>query len=217
MRGLTHTALVIACLCLASPALAEEELVNKWLAQELDTDSKQQDEPGLRKPLPKPKAGYFTKRDKGASLRVGYRSFSVAEMAGRDSSYDNITIDFYPVSWIVRAGGGLEFGGDTSDRDNYLLSGTITAGVQWPWRVTPYLDLMLCFGALRWEIFHQEIWSFTYQFGLEVGGDFFVHDKWFVSTAIGWRRLVFRYPGDSQGEPADVYHDSFTVKVSMGF
>ena len=203
-----RTIIVLIGLCWACPALAQEP----------DTSYREKDEPGLHKPLPKPQGStYFTRRDSGASLRVGYRAFSVAEMAGRESWYENVTVDFYPVSKIVRAGGGLEFGGDSSDRDNYLLSGTLTAGVQWPWRITPYLDLMLCFGALRWEIFHQEIWSFAYQVGLEVGGDFFVHDKWFVSAAIGWRHIVFRHPGDEQVEPADVYHDSFTVKVSMGF
>ena len=212
-----RAAILVSLLCLSSPALAEDELVNQWLAQELESDEHTQDEPGLHKPLPKQKAGYFAPRDRGASLRVGYRGFSVAEMAGRDSWYDNVTVDFYPVSKIVRAGGGIEFGGDTSEQDNYLLSGTITAGVQWPWRVTPFLDFTLCFGALRWEVFHQEMWSFAYQVGLEVGADFFVHDKWFVSTAIGWRHVVFRHPGDEQVEPADVYHDSFTVKVSMGF
>ena len=198
---------MVMVVCLASPALAQDPA----------TEYHEKDEPGLHKPLPKQAAGYFSRRDKGASLRVGYRGFSVAEMAGRDTWYDNVTVEFYPVSKIVRAGGGLEFGGDSSDKDNYLLSGIITAGVQWPWRVTPFLDLSLCFGALRWEVFHEQIWSFTYQIGLETGADFFVHDTWFVSVALGWRHIVFRHPGDEQVEPADVYHDSFTVKVSVGF
>ena len=208
-----QVSMLVALVCLAW-------CVPTWAEEPGARAGKLQDEPGLHKPLPEHKdfwSSYFSKRKTGASLRVGYRAFMVSDMLDREAWYESITVDFYPVSKLIRAGGGLEFGGDSTDRDNYLISGTIKGGVQWPWRVTPFFDFTLCFGALRWEMFHQENWSFAYQVGLEVGADFFVHDKWFVSTALGWRHIVFRHPGDSQVEPADVYFDSFTVQVSMGF
>ena len=117
----------------------------------------------------------------------------------------------------MRAGGGIEFGVDSSPRDNFLISGSIIAGGQFPWRVTPFIDLVLCFGALRREVLHQNLYSFAYQVGLDFGADYFVHDRLFISTSIGWRHVGFRYPGNELVDAADVYFDSFTVKVGLGY
>ena len=176
------------------------------------------DEPGMEELVRKAASEeYWSRREEGPTMKFGYRTFAVSGVGGEDSWYHGVTLDYYFLSKFFRAGAGLEVSLDTSPRENFILGATLTAGAQFPYRVTPFVDFVLCLGVLRRDLLDQDIYSFTYHFGLDFGVDFFVHDQFLLSLALGWKHPVFRYAGNELVESADVFFDSFTLKLGLGF
>ena len=161
--------------------------------------------------------GYFRRMEKGPTLKAGYRFFSVSDMGDTTDYYHLLEVEYYFVSWFVRAAGGMEVGFDSNPRSNVLIAATLRGGVQYPYRITPFCDLVVSLGALKRDVFDQDLWGFAYSFGIDLGGEFFVTDRFLLSLALGWRRPVFRYTGNVSVQPADVYFDSFTLRVAAGF
>jgi hypothetical protein len=205
---------VVTVLALAAPALADEPGV--------DPVGAEGEEPGLSRP-PKeptgagaPRKGFWAPRDRGPRLKVGYRTFSVSEMGGRDARYHGVAVDVFVYSGIPRIGAGLEASADDTERGNFLIAGVINLGVQYPARLTPFLDFTWGGGVLRRDVLDQDLVDFAYHVGIEGGGELFLGPV-LVSLTLGWRRQAFRHEGNDQVEAVYVTFDSFTVKVGAGF
>lgn len=201
-----------ALLLLARPALADEP----GLAPPAP------EEPGLARTPPVKKeasaaGGFWQTRERGPRLKLGYRTFSVAEMSDRDARYHCFDLDVYIYSGYLRGGLGVEAGAEDSERDNFVINGVINLGAQYPARITPFADLTTTIGVLRRDVLDQDLVNLAYSFGIEGGAEVFVAGGVLVSVALGWRRQVFRHGGDDQVETVDVYFDSFTAKVGLGF
>jgi hypothetical protein len=188
------------------------------------------DEPGVAAPRPdEPAVGrsvkehraaprsFWAPRDRGPRLKFGYRTFSVADMGDVEARYHCFAIDAYVYSGIVRAGLGVEGGADSTPRSNFILDGTVNLGVQYPMRITPFLEATVGFGFLRRDVLHEDLFGFIYHVGLEAGAEVFISSRFLISTAVGWRRQVFKFSENPDVEAAYVYFDSFTVKVGLGF
>jgi hypothetical protein len=197
----------------AAPAAADEPGVEP---------STEGEEPGLSRPrrvsaaVSRTRTGFWAPRDRGPRLKVGYRTFSVGEMGGRDARYHGAAIDVFVYSGIVRVGPGLEATADDTERDNFLIAGVINLGVQYPARLTPFLDFTWGGGVLRRDVLDQDLVDFAYHVGIEGGGELFVGPV-LVSLTLGWRRQAFRYEENDQVEAVYVTFDSFTAKVGFGF
>lgn len=189
------------------------------------------DEPGVAPPRPDEPAadrsvtehraatprGFWAPLDRGPRLKFGYRTFSVADMGDVEARYHCFAIDAYIYSGIVRAGLGVEGGADSTPRSNFILDGTVNLGVQYPMRITPFLEATVGFGFLRRDVLHEDLFGFIYHVGLEAGAEVFISSRFLVSAALGWRRQVFKFGENPDVEAAYVYFDSLTVKVGLGF
>jgi len=159
----------------------------------------------------------FAPRPRGSWLKFGYRTFAVTDHGGDSARYHCFTVDFHYYSRYLRGGVGLEGGAEDTARNNYVGFGVLSGGVQYPARVTPYLDFIFGAGVLRRDVLHQDLVDFAYNVGLETGLDVFFGPGLLISTTMGWRRQVFSYGGHDQVDSAAVYFDTFTARVGFGF
>jgi hypothetical protein len=203
--------LIIAALVstlLARPALADEPGVATSPADEPAADRP------ARAAVPR---GLLARRDRGPRMKLSYRTFAVGDQGGRSARYHSFGVDGYFLSTYVRLGGGFEGAIDTTEHSNYLMTGNLVAGLQYPSRLNPFLDAVIGFGFYRRNIVHQDLYEFAYHVGLEAGTDFYVTSRLFISAAIGWRRAIFRQPSDEQIQSVYVYFDSLLVRLGFGF
>jgi hypothetical protein len=176
------------------------------------------EEPGLlRAPRRAEPRGLLGRRDRGPRMKLTYRTFSVGDQGDREARWHMFAVDRYFLSSLVRLGGGLEAGWESTLRSDFMLLTDLTVGVQYPCRLNPFLDSTYSFGLYRRDILHQDLYGFTYHIGLDAGVDFFVNPRFLLSAAIGWRRVVFRQVGDDETESVYLYFDSFTVRIGLGF
>jgi hypothetical protein len=177
-------------------------------------------------------------------LKLSYVRFSIGNGAGGTVPLQSLHLDVYALSrrWIrggfeFEAGRGQAtlFGNDAAIK--YGLVGW-NAGVQIPGRVTPFLEARLAGGVLGGQTNGPitvpgtnittsggALVTWIYGRGLEGGAEFYVLGRSYVSVAIGWLRTTWRgadYAAatGSAGATiklADVTHDSFLLKLGVGF
>lgn len=156
------------------------------------------------------------RRERGPRFEVSWRTFDLAEMAGRRGRYHTFQAEYFFLSSFLRLGAGLEGGFDTGQAGNFLMSNDLRLGAQWPARITPSLDAVLGLGLLRINVLHDNLVCFAWQAGLEASAHFFVTPRLFLSAALGWRRLVYRQPGNDQVQPLYIYNDTLSIRVGIG-
>jgi hypothetical protein len=189
-------------------------------ADEPGMDGAVSEEPGLSPRLlrsPPAPRGLFAPRSRGPSMELSYRSFSIADQGGRDQRFHVFAIERIFVSRILRLGGGFEGAFDSTPRDDFLLTTAVRVGIQHPSRLNPFLDAVFSFGVLRRDLLEQDLFSFTWHAGIEGGACFFLHPRFFLSFALGWRRVVVRHGGNEDVETAYFYYDSLAIRAGLGF
>jgi hypothetical protein len=160
----------------------------------------------------------------GANVKFWYRGFEFA-CATSVCFYHGVGIMAYPSAWIDLEGGwrilrfgiGLQAAGeDVQQRDtwwkhNFLLEGLLSIGIQYPWTLTPYAELIVGLGAVHRNLYNWDEINFAYSFSLEAGLEWFVYGSFNLSASVGWRRSVV-----DTGESSR-YADSVTFQVGFGF
>lgn len=174
----------------------------------------------VKKPGPPPKIRWF-----GPRVQLGYRIGQFA-CALAPCWYHQFSLMFYPVAFssprniwwrILRFGVGMEGGGETTQerqkswQRNHHLAGNLSIGVQYPWRVTPYLDWIITLGALHRHIYNKDLFVFAHSLGLEAGAAVYVAGSFNLATSVGWRRWV------AKTEPQSMYYDTVTLNFAVGF
>lgn len=174
----------------------------------------------VKKKKPPPKY-----RWNGPRVQIGYRIGQFA-CALKPCWYHQFSIAFYPVAFsnaesmwwrVLRFGIGMEGGGETTqDRKkkwqrNHHLGGLLSIGIQYPWRVTPYLDWIFTLGAIHRHVFNKDLFHFAHSVGLEVGAAVYVAGPFNLAMSVGWRRWVMKT------EPDSTYYDTVTVNFTFGF
>jgi len=174
-------------------------------------------------------------------LKVSYRTFSIAGLDATPMWLQGLQVDAYVVSqrWM-RFGIELEGGSGsgtwlgTPASLSYGLVG-MTVGVQYPARVTPFLEGRFVGGALSGQLdgtlvigntAHTGISAATWIYGggLETGVEVYLHSRVYVSGALGWMRSTWHgldVPTMMQNPTGglvykDLVNDSFTIKVGLG-
>jgi hypothetical protein len=199
---------LLSLLTLTSPALASDEPGITGVPR---------DEPALPSPPPASSGGIWPRWERGPRLEASYRTFSIANQGDRRDWLHTFGADYYFISNILRAGGGIEGGFESARPNDFLFAANLSVGVQYPARFTPYLDLVLGLGYFHQGVMHQDLNCFAITLGIEAGIAVFVHQHLFLSAAVGWRHLGVRHPGDDFVDPATVYYDSFLARVGLGF
>jgi len=193
-------------------------LGGRALADEPGIGGARIEEPGLRhRARYQPPTGLFAPRVRGPSMELSYRTFSISDQGGRSKRFHCFAIERIFVSRILRLGGGFEGAFDDAPGGDFLVDSAVRIGIQHPSKLNPFLDAVFTFGVLRREILYQDLVSFTWHAGIEGGAYLFLHPRFFLSFALGWRRVVVRHNGNEDVEVAYFYYDSLALRVGLGF
>lgn len=172
------------------------------------------DEPGIAAALriarPEQEESGFVRED-GPAFKLGFRRFVLPDQAATESEALLGTLDFYVYSRYLRVGMGA-VGGVGKPRNDVYALGTLSAGLQWPARVTPFVEFGLGGGVTyRAMLAGQLFWMHT--LGVDAGVEVYVVGDFYVSAAAGWIRPVIH--GAAAGQ--DLYYDTFAMKFGLGF
>lgn len=177
-----------------------------------------------------------------ARLKLSLEGFSIGTTWGMPVGLTGLHLEGYPLSrrW-VRAGVGLTGGLGSATLDGasanavYGLLGA-SAGVQYPARVTPFveghaaggfmtatLDHPVTFGAVTVRNASGTTWLVTR--GLDAGGELYVYGRAYLSFSLGWMRSTWASPDYNPYAPpaanqnlriVTVTADSLLWKVGLG-
>jgi hypothetical protein len=155
-------------------------------------------------------------------FKLSYRRVWAAAPEGGDLAFDAAEVDFYPVSRFVRFGvaGELGWGGGPYGLWYFVTGATL--GLQWPMRVTPFLEGRFVAGLLGGSFTGQSAVSWMYQGGVDTGIEVYYARRFYVSAAIGWTHPVYGGVDVAQLNEnrvvvrKDFQADSFTFKIGLG-
>jgi len=86
----------------------------------------------------------------------------------------------------------------------------LSAGLQVPMRVTPYVEFQGSLGLMHLYLYNRDAFSLAYSLSVLAGAEWFIVARMTIGVAVGWRRTIARYEG------ADLFADSFFLQVSFG-
>lgn len=178
-----------------------------------------EDDPKLARAAPAP---WWPPRHAAPRLKLSYRRLVAAGLAGGTQPFDVVELDGYPQSRLVRIGIGGEFGWSGGDYGLWYVAVGLTAGVQWPARVTPFVEGRFVAGLLGGTFNGQSALSWIYQGGLETGIEIYLVRRYYLSAAIGWAHPVYggvdvaALDANQALIPKNFSADSFTFKVGLG-
>jgi hypothetical protein len=186
---------------------------------------------------PRPSAPHANPR-----LKLSYRRFSISGPDGNPITLDGGQLDVYPLSrrWL-RLGLEAEGGRGASDTANvtarlwYGLAG-LTLGVQYPARVTPFVEGRAAVGALGGSLSGTSVIGGTsvsaqginavtllYLGGIDAGVEVYTVGRAYVTVALGWVHPVYyglsaiTLQATGSTQTTRVAADVFTFKIGIGF
>jgi hypothetical protein len=176
-------------------------------------------------------------------LKLSYQHLSTGNIDGSSVPLEALHLDLYPLSWrYVRAGVEVEAGrghaklADAGASVKYGLIG-VNAGVQFPARITPFVEGRAAAGALgatldgtvtipgsTETVSNVSAVTWMYATGIDAGAEIYVVGPAYVSLGIGWVRTTWgaaRYNATvaSAGGSLkfeNVSHDSLLLKAGLG-
>jgi len=176
-------------------------------------------------------------------IKLSYQRFSAGNVDGTSVPLEALHLDMYPLSFgVVRVGWEVEGGrGDAryagvTAATKYGLLG-LNAGLQWPGRVTPFLEGRLAGGVLSAKVdgtitipgttvMRNGLSAATWMYarGLDAGVEVYAIGRAYVSLSLGWIRTTWG-SADYAAMVADaraslsfknVTHDSLLFKIGLG-
>ena len=166
------------------------------------------------------------------SLKLSYRYFQMPNLDRKsDLAFHAGQLDLYPISmrWFRLAiEGELGSASGTVGTSNisawYLVTG-LSAGFQYPARVTPFLDGRFVAGFIGGDIAGKTAISYTWMAGIEAGVEVYVVNRFYLSTALGWVHPLYHGVDleFAKAHPTmdpmyqDISTDTFTLKIGAGF
>src|SRR5215470_11123282 len=163
-------------------------------------------------------------------LKASYRTFTIAGLDETPVRLQGVQLDAYAVSerWLRV---GFELEGGTGSAGWALASATLgyglvglTVGVQYPARVTPFVEGRFFAGVLAGVLDGTDEAAATWLYGggVEAGVEVYLHGRTYLSAAVGWMRSSWRGVDVNMSTAGnlvytDLVADSFTVKVGIGF
>lgn len=165
------------------------------------------------------------------AFKLSYRRLGMANLAGPSFAFNAGQLDVYPLSrrWIrigleAEAGAASTTVEDRATRAWYVAAG-VSAGIQYPWRVTPFVEGRFAAGVLGGEIAGQSVVTYMYLGGIDAGIELYLFSRFYLSAALGWVRPAYRgvdvayARAHPMAAPAyeTITTDSFTFKLGVGF
>lgn len=155
-------------------------------------------------------------------FQLSYRRAAMAALEGGTQTVDAAALDFYPASGLVRFGVGSEFGWSGGAYGLWYLVMGASLGLQYPARVTPFVEGRFLAGILGGSYMGQDAVSWYYEGGIDTGIEVYYASRFYVSAAIGWVHPVYGGVDVAQLNqnqiivPKNFAADAFTFKVGLG-
>ena len=138
---------------------------------------------------PKLARGYH-RRWPTARLQLSYRYLVLADPYGGSLPFQLVQLGGYPVSRYLRVGLLLTAGASTRE-SAWLADIGLSVGVQYPWRVSPFLDAGFAVGLVGADIAGRKVASYEYRPTVEAGVDVFVASRFHLTIAVGWSHPIY--------------------------
>jgi hypothetical protein len=117
-------------------------------------------------------------------------------------------IDLNPVRSRLRIGLSSFLGvRQLADRGELVFLEHLSAGLQFPWRWSPYLVIRGGIGALATERFGESLHHLLWSVGVEAGLDCHLSGSMVLTPVVGYSRYVMN----------DAYWDTLTLRLGVGF
>ena len=178
-----------------------------------------EDDPKLARGAPHPKAHPVPR------FELSYRWLQAAGLSGGSLAFHAVELDYFPVSGYFRFGLDTELGLSGGAFNAWFFTVAAVAGVQYPWRVTPFLDGRFAAGLVGASYLGQSAVSYIYVGGIEAGADVYFAGRFYLTAALGWAHPV--YSGIDvdyvKAHPTldpmckSFSNDTLTFKVGLGF
>jgi hypothetical protein len=158
-------------------------------------------------------------------FKLAYRALSTSGLQNDRIDFHAAELDYYPFSGWVRFGLDTELGLAGGAYDAWYFTVGAVLGLQYPWRVTPFLDARFNAGLIGASFMGQSAVSYIYTGGLEAGIELYVVSRLYLTAAVGWAHPVFSGIDINSviahpmldPERKDFAADTFTFKVGFGF
>jgi len=175
-------------------------------------------------------------------LKAAYRWFQMPNLDGSRLAFNAGSVDVYALSrrWF-RLGFEAEGGGASGFVQNLSLgpgagtlvsapmsawyaAGGLTAGLQYPWRVTPFIEGRFLAGLVGGDLAGQRAVSYAWLGGLDAGVELYLAGRFYLTASVGWVRPFYRgvdrqyMQAHPTADPQFVTlsTDSFTFKIGLG-
>ncbi|MEO6954287.1 MAG: hypothetical protein ABI321_20965 [Polyangia bacterium] len=125
-----------------------------------------------------------------AHLDVSYRYLAVADPYGGALPFHLVEIDGFPLSHYFRLGISAAAGSSTRE-GAFLAEIGLGVGVQYPARVTPFLDVKLSAGVIGATIEGKREVSYEYRPTIEAGIEVFVASSFHFTAAVGYAHPIY--------------------------
>jgi len=201
-------ALLLAPILLSFPvrARAAEEIDDPKLERRLGT---RQDAPATAAPVetladrPSPSDGRNSGEQSLPRVKLGYRRFDFIRIGASDAGsggtaasepFDCASIDFYPLSTVVRFGLTTQYGwqsGNMRNNGDYFIAQSFSLGGQIPRpEIVPFAEAYAGGGYMRRVQFGRTVPTAYWQIGADVGAEWFFAQHGFLSVALGYLHPV---------------------------
>jgi hypothetical protein len=160
-------------------------------------------------------------------LKLGLRHFNFVRIGASDSAdgvaapetFNNMSVDVYPVSRTIRVGLTSAFGwqsGTWLANGDHFATQSLSLGAQYRefGRVVPFAEGFAGVGYMRRLQFDRTVPTAFWQFGADAGLEVYVARVGYLSFAIGYLRPVNGFAKRQQF--TSVFVDTWSFKIGIG-
>jgi hypothetical protein len=160
-------------------------------------------------------------------LKLGLRRFNFVRIGASNSAdgvaapetFNNLSVDVYPVSRTIRVGLSSAFGwqdGTWLANGDYLATQTLSIGAQYRelGRIVPFAEGFAGVGYMRRLQFDRTVPTAFWQFGADAGLEVYVARAGYLSFALGYLRPVNGFA--KRQEFTSVFVDTWSFKIGIG-
>jgi len=160
-------------------------------------------------------------------LKLGLRRFQFVRIGASNSpdgiaepeTFNNFSVDVYPVSRTIRVGLTSAFGwqsGTWLANGDYFATQTVSLGAQYRdfGRIVPFAEGFAGVGYMRRLQFDRTIPTAFWQFGADVGAEVYVARVGYLSFAVGYLRPVNGFAKRQQF--TSIFVDTWSFKIGIG-
>jgi hypothetical protein len=132
------------------------------------------------------------------SLKLAWRHLTMPNLDKSELGFNAVELDMYPISTrFFRVALDAELGMGSGMLDGkpinpwFLISG-VDIGFQYPWRITPFVDLRFVAGIIGGDVAGQAAITSTYMYGIDGGFELYLVERLYLSAAIGYAHVYYK-------------------------